>query len=130
MTKKYPAQFYKKLPSTAKNAIYQGAMTLAAGFMAFDSLTVAGTGGGPVGLAGRLGALELAEDWILKIATDMAMKVQLNKSPKITNQDKDLNGGLIDSSDNDVSKEWLVDEDVDFSSTEPTPKQPTDENET
>lgn len=75
--KKYDSDFYKKLPLQVRQSIFKGATTLASGFLAFDSTNVAGTGGGPAALLGRLGALELAEDWILKITTDMALKVQL-----------------------------------------------------
>lgn len=75
--KKYDSKFYKKLPLSVRQSIFDGAMSLAAGFLAFDSTNVAGTGGGPAALLGRLGALEIAESWILKIATDMALGVQL-----------------------------------------------------
>lgn len=75
--KKYDSKFYKKLPLSVRQYIFEGAMTLAAGFLAFDSTNVAGTGGGPAALLGRIGALELAEGWLLKVATDMALEVQL-----------------------------------------------------
>lgn len=75
--KKYDSKFYKKLPLSVRQSIFEGAMTLAAGFLAFDSTNVAGTGGGPAALLGRIGALELAEGWLLKVATDMALEVQL-----------------------------------------------------
>lgn len=75
--KKYDSTFYKKLPLSVRQSIFEGAMTLAAGFLAFDSTNVAGTGGGPAALLGRIGALELAEGWLLKVATDMALEVQL-----------------------------------------------------
>lgn len=74
---KYDSTFYKKLPLSVRQSIFEGAMTLAAGFLAFDSTNVAGTGGGPAALLGRIGALELAEGWLLKVATDMALEVQL-----------------------------------------------------
>lgn len=74
---KYDSKFYKKLPLSVRQSIFEGAMTLAAGFLAFDSTNVAGTGGGPAALLGRIGALELAEGWLLKVATDMALEVQL-----------------------------------------------------
>ena len=75
--KKYDQKFYKKLPLSVRQSIFEGAMSLAAGFLAFDSTNVAGTGGGPAALLGRIGALELAEGWLLKVATDMALEVQL-----------------------------------------------------
>lgn len=74
---KYDSTFYKKLPLSVRQSIFEGATTLAAGFLAFDSTNVAGTGGGPAALLGRIGALELAKGWLLKIATDMALDVQL-----------------------------------------------------
>lgn len=74
---KYDSKFYKKLPLSVRQSIFEGATTLAAGFLAFDSTNVAGTGGGPAALLGRIGALELAKGWLLKIATDMALDVQL-----------------------------------------------------
>lgn len=74
---KYDSTFYKKLPLSVRQSIFEGATALAAGFLAFDSTNVAGTGGGPAALLGRIGALELAKGWLLKIATDMALDVQL-----------------------------------------------------
>jgi hypothetical protein len=62
-------------------------MTLAAGFLAFDSTNVAGTGGGPAALLGRIGALELAEGWLLKVATDMALEVQLTVIKEVQNEE-------------------------------------------
>jgi hypothetical protein len=72
---KYDSTFYKKLPLNVRHAIFEGATKLAAGFLAFDSTNVAGSGGGPAALLGRIGALELAEGWLLKVATDMALEV-------------------------------------------------------
>lgn len=76
--KVYTREFYKnELANTEKNFIYQGAMQLASGFLNFDSLQVAATGGGPVALAGRIAALEVAMPWLIKIATDAAYRMGL-----------------------------------------------------
>lgn len=105
--KKYDSKFYKKLPLSVRQSIFEGAMSLAAGFLAFDSTNVAGTGGGPAALLGRLGALEIAESWILKIATDMALNVQLT-----TIEDENLENGAnpeTGSGDQQVSDEEKTD---------------------
>lgn len=74
----YTRYFYKnELANTEKNFIYQGAMQLASGFLNFDSLQVAATGGGPVALAGRVAALQVAMPWLIKIATDAAYSMGL-----------------------------------------------------
>ena len=93
--KKYDSNFYKKLPLSVRQSIFEGAMTLAAGFLAFDSTNVAGTGGGPAALLGRIGALELAKGWLLKITTDMALEVQL------TTIDSDDNGNSSETGSTD-----------------------------
>lgn len=93
--KKYDSKFYKKLPLSVRQSIFDGAMSLAAGFLAFDSTNVAGTGGGPAALLGRIGALELAEGWLLKVATDMALEVQL------TTIDSDDNGNSSETGSTD-----------------------------
>ena len=106
--KKYDSKFYKKLPLSVRQSIFEGAMTLAAGFLAFDSTNVAGTGGGPAALLGRIGALELAKGWLLKIATDMALDVQLtvitqgqNESDQETGTDSPENGTDSESTPED-----------------------------
>lgn len=105
---KYDSTFYKKLPLSVRQSIFEGATTLAAGFLAFDSTNVAGTGGGPAALLGRIGALELAEGWLLKIATDMALDVQLtvitqgqNESDQETGTDSPENGTDSESTPED-----------------------------
>lgn len=71
--KKYKSSFYTKLPQATREAIYQGAMTLGAGFLSYDSTMVAGTGGGPIYLLGRILSLQTAHPWLVRIATDMAV---------------------------------------------------------
>jgi hypothetical protein len=78
-------------------------MALAAGFLAFDFTNVAGTGGGPAALLGRLGALEIAESWVLKIATDMALGVQLTTIEEDVLEDNTDQG--TGSGDHQVSDE-------------------------
>lgn len=98
----YKRDFYKnELANTEKNFIYQGAMQLASGFLNFDSLQVAATGGGPVALAGRVAALEIAMPWLIKIATDAAYKMGLTSRalPDASKLDEDTYSKYYDDFD-------------------------------
>ena len=75
--KKYKSEFYKKLPEATKIAILQGTMTLGAGFLSYDSTQVAGTGGGPIYLLGRILSLWSSYPWLVRIVTDTAIATGL-----------------------------------------------------
>lgn len=74
---KYKPSFYKKLSLEEKKTIYMGAMMLANGFLSFDSLQVAGTGGGAIPLTGRILALHATQSYLLRMATDLAVRCRL-----------------------------------------------------
>ena len=110
--KQYKHEFYKKLPQDIRESIYQGAMTLGAGFLSYDSTQIGGTGGGPVFLLGRIVSLQLTCPWLVRIATDTAIAA-----------------GLIDmkSLGNAPDGSWEGDEDLTLDENEPeTTDQPTD----
>lgn len=74
---KYRPSFYRKLSEKEKEVIYNGVMTLANGFLSFQPLMAAGSGGGAISLTGRLLALHASYPYFLRIATDIAMKLKL-----------------------------------------------------
>lgn len=74
---KYKPSFYKKLSLEEKKTIYMGAMMLANGFLSFDSLQAAGFGGGALPLTGRILALHATQPYLLRMATDLAVRCRL-----------------------------------------------------
>lgn len=83
---RYRQEFYEQLSDDERRAIYQGATTLANGFLCFDSAhwyigaSIMGSGaayggaGGALALTGRLLLLHAAYPWLIRIATDMAIE--------------------------------------------------------
>lgn len=92
-SKYYDPTYYSALSAHNKELIFQAAVTMAAGFLSFDSLSVAGSGGGPLALAGRLGALQLSYKWLLYIAAKMAEELSLTKGDLENKQTDQLQGG-------------------------------------
>ena len=74
---KYKPSFYKKLSLEEKKTIYMGAMMLANGFLSFDSFQAAGSGGGALPLTGRILALHATQPYLLRMATDLAVRCRL-----------------------------------------------------
>lgn len=74
---KYKPSFYKKLSLEERKTIYMGAMMLANGFLSFDSFQVGGSGGGAISLTGRIFALHTTQPYLLRMATDLAIRCRL-----------------------------------------------------
>ena len=104
-TKIYSTKFYQELSIKEKELIYQGAMQMASGCLAFDALY-----GGAPAMVTRLGIIQGLTPWFVRIATDAAKSV-----------------GLINLSK--MSKEALVETDKELEADEPeaetTPKETT-----
>lgn len=114
---KYRPSFYRKLSEKEKEVIYNGVMTLANGFLSFQPLMAAGSGGGAISLTGRLLALHASYPYFLRIATDIAMKLKLinlekmgdpndNEEDKI--EEQSLQGQGVSLDDANIKK-WLLD---------------------
>lgn len=100
-TKKvYTKEFYKKLSAKEKELIYQGAMQLASGCLAFETPI----SGAPM-MSSRLGIIQGMLPWFVRIATDAAEDV-----------------GIIDLTR--MSQEALVEENSTMSTTEKEEKDP------
>ena len=113
---KYRPSFYRKLSEKEKEVIYNGVMTLANGFLSFQPLMAAGSGGGAISLTGRLLALHASYPYFLRIATDIAMKLKLiniermgdpndNEEDKI--EEQSLQGQGVSLDDANIKK-WLL----------------------
>lgn len=114
---KYRPSFYRKLSEKEKEVIYNGVMTLSNGFLSFQPLMAAGSGGGAISLTGRLLALHASYPYLLRIATDVAMKLKLinlekmgdpndNEEDKI--EEQSLQGQGVSLDDANIKK-WLLD---------------------
>lgn len=75
--KSYTKEFYKSLTPELQQIVYEGAIHLAQGFIQFDSLHFASTGGGPLSLAGRLSTLQAVYPYLLYLSAKMADGVGL-----------------------------------------------------
>lgn len=97
--RKYKYEFYSKLSGEERQAIYNGAMTLANGFLNFDAKSwyiessfagcgaALGQGGGAIALSGRLFLLSKTYGILLRIATDIAIDTGLIKPERLRPKD-------------------------------------------
>ena len=93
--RKYKYEFYSKLSGEERQAIYNGAMTLANGFLNFDAKSwyiessfagcgaALGQGGGAIALSGRLFLLYNTYGILLRLATDIAIDSGLIKPERL-----------------------------------------------